>query len=78
VSGAEAAILVALGKIDVHHYDMGDSVSLGRVEGVQMTLGLIVVIKECNCCLYVSSHCVALILLLFGVVVVGSRMLGGV
>jgi hypothetical protein len=45
-------------------------VSLGRVDGVQITLGLIVVIKECNCCLWVSVHCVTLILLLCSAVVV--------
>ena len=52
--------------------------SLGRVEGVQITLGLVILIKQCSCCLHMSFHCVALVLLLFGVVVVGSRMLGAV
>ncbi len=44
--------------------------SLGRVDGVQITLGLIVVIKECNCCLWVSVHCGTLILFLCSAVVV--------
>lgn len=40
---------------------------------MQITLGLVVLIKECSCCLQVSSHCPRLALLLFGVVVVHSR-----